>query len=88
MRRTCAAWLSAVLGVVLLSGCATLHEGAPLRPPDGALGVVTGELELWSYPWHAEHTVREYEQRFPRDELSAPRWRIEERGDDTVMILD
>jgi hypothetical protein len=54
----------------------------------GALGLVVGEIEIWSYPWHAEHTVREYERLFPRDELSAPRWRIEENGGDTVMILD
>ena len=54
----------------------------------GALGLVVGEIEIWSFPWHAERTVEEYERRFPRDELSAPRWRIEEQGDDTVMILD
>jgi hypothetical protein len=54
----------------------------------GALGLVVGEIQIWSYPWHAEHTVREYERLFPRDELSAPRWRVEEKAGDTVMILD
>jgi hypothetical protein len=54
----------------------------------GALGFVVGEIETWTFPWHAERTAAEYEHLFPRDGLSAPRWRTEERGDDTVMILD
>ena len=84
-------WLTHVGNLALnLIGAVIVAEGFDESSgwSSGALGVVTGELELWSYPWHAEHTVREYERRFPRDELSAPRWRIEERGDDTVMILD
>jgi hypothetical protein len=54
----------------------------------GALGIAVGELEIWTYPWHAERTLEEYERTFPRDRLSAPRWRTEEQGGETVMVLD
>ena len=83
-------WLSHVGNLALNLIGAVVAEGFDESSGwgSGALGVVTGDIELWSYPWHAEHTAREYEHLFPRDELSAPRWRIEERGDDTVMILD
>jgi hypothetical protein len=32
----------------------------------GALGFAVGEVRIWSYPWHAQETKRDYEQRFPR----------------------
>ena len=44
MRRTRAASLPALLGLALLSGCATFHEGAPLPPPDGALAACEGSV--------------------------------------------
>jgi hypothetical protein len=73
-----------------LIGAVVVAEGfdEPSGWGAGALGFVVGEVELWSFPWHAEHTVREYERRFPRDELSTPRWRIEEKDGETVMVLD
>jgi hypothetical protein len=72
------------------AGAAIVAEGfdEPSGWGSGALGFVVGEIEIWTYPWHAERTARDYEARFPRDHLSAPRWRVEERGGDTVMVLD
>jgi hypothetical protein len=31
----------------------------------GAIGLAVGEVRIWSYPWHAQETKRDYEQRFP-----------------------
>jgi hypothetical protein len=31
----------------------------------GALGFAVGEVRIWSYPWQAQETKRDYEQRFP-----------------------
>jgi hypothetical protein len=84
-------WTRHVGNVALnLVGAAVVAEGFDESSGwgSGALGIVVGEIELWTYPWHAERTLEEYEAAFPRDHLSAPRWRIEEEGGDTVMILD
>jgi hypothetical protein len=84
-------WLGHAGNLALnLIGALVVAEGfdEPSGWGAGALGLLVGEIELWSYPWHAEGTAREYERRFPRDELSAPRWRVEEKDGDTVMILD
>jgi hypothetical protein len=84
-------WVNHVGNVALnLIGAIVVAEGFDESSGwgSGALGIVVGEIQLWSFPWHAEHTVREYERLFPRDELSTPRWRLEEKDGDTVMILD
>lgn len=33
----------------------------------GLIGLVVGEIEIWSRPWQAEATLEEYERRFPAD---------------------
>lgn len=41
------------------------HEGTGYS--SGALGIVVGEIEIWSRPWQAEATLEEYERRFPAE---------------------
>ena len=39
------------------------HEGTGWS--SGALGLVFGEVHIWSFPWQAVDTLRDYERRFP-----------------------
>lgn len=50
---------------------------------DGALGFVVGEGRIWSYPWHADGALKEYERRFPASGVPQPpetTWHIESWG--------
>lgn len=54
----------------------------------GALGIVIGEIRIWTFPWKAQRTLTEYERRFPRPVGAAPRWRMERRGEREILVLD
>lgn len=54
----------------------------------GALGLVVGEVQIWSYPWQAEAMLEEYERRFPRTAGAAPHWRTELRDERLFLVLD
>jgi hypothetical protein len=61
------------------------HEGSGWS--SGALGLVLGEVAIWSYPWQAERTLDEYSRLFPSADLG-PRWRKEARGGRRFLILE
>jgi hypothetical protein len=57
---------------------------------DGALGFVVGEGRIWSYPWHADGALREYERRFPASGVPQPpetTWHIESWGAGARFVL-
>jgi len=54
----------------------------------GALGIVVGEIRIWTYPWQAERALAEYERRFPRATGARPRWRTEIRDERQMLVLD
>jgi hypothetical protein len=53
----------------------------------GALGFVVGEIEIFTYPWHARRTLDDYTRRFPAADV-VPRWRKEERDGKRFLILE
>jgi hypothetical protein len=68
-RRERRAWLPHLSNLALnLVGAVIVAEGFDEGSGwgSGALGLVVGEIRLWSYPWQAGETRRDYEARFPR----------------------
>jgi hypothetical protein len=61
------------------------HEGSGWG--SGALGLVIGEVQIWTYPWQAERTLREYRARFGGSREVA-HWRSEKVGDRVRWILE
>src|SRR4029453_4039542 len=54
-----------------LAGALIVAEGydEPSGWGSGALGLVVGEIRIWTYPAQADHTLEEYERRFRAPEL-------------------
>jgi hypothetical protein len=55
-----------------------------------ALGVVVGEVRIWTYPWHAPGALGEYERRFPASGVPQPpetSLHLEAWGDGARLVL-
>lgn len=75
--------LNLIGAVVVAEG---FHEGSGWG--SGAVGIVVGEIRIWTYPWQAERTLEEYEGRFPRTASGKPRWRSERQGERWLLVLE
>ena len=68
-------WKSHVFNLALhVTGAVIVGEGWDARKEawtSAAIGEAVGEAVIWSFPWHAEGDLEEYEQRFPRSGVSA-----------------
>ena len=68
-------WKSHLFNLALhVTGAVVVGEGWDAREEawtSAAIGEAVGEAVIWSFPWHADGDLAEYEQRFPRSGVSA-----------------
>jgi hypothetical protein len=86
-RRT---WLPHLANLALnLAGALVVAEGFDEGTgySSGVLGILMGELHIWTHPWQAESTLEEYRERF-RSNAGRPAWRTEEIAGREVLILE
>jgi hypothetical protein len=84
------AWLPHLSNLALnLAGALVVAEGFDEGSgwSSGLLGIVVGEIRLWSHPWQAESTLEEYRKRFSTN-AGRSGWRTEKRAGREVLVLE